>query len=637
MFGEFVDALQSMLFTSLISIGLVGVILVRGWDWAAPIAAVSLLSALLMSTRIASRKLVSSSLFIGLLPATWWALNNRSQFWWRISEGIPFDETILESISKSLIKWGPTTNPLHHGLDGASAAAYHHLLYFIIGLIDRFAHPGPYEALLLLAPIISGFSICLSLVLLVRVLLRELGTLTKFSPTVLVGLIGCLFGLRGEGFGSPSTWFGIASLIASLLIIVGISQNTPNYRQLFLIAFSVLTVAFSKGIFIYASVLISISLAMFDWKTRWKIAVTTLIAGAGIVTWFSWASVVVDQFSIEFWPYRNLQSQFAFNFYTFRVFFNQLISPVILGMTCAAMLRYSKQSLIRQIGFSQMTVLLAAVVSQLFITSTGARSFELLFVPGIVASSVLILILAVSTNNYLLSQFRYVFIAIAAASCIIKYAPPIGNGTINPFTIATTFVVVLVGFVWLSKKFGWVNISLGANYLIPLTSVFLSLVAAMTFLSLDFPSFPQYSRKFVESQSSNWLGSPDFIEIVGFIQEETEVDSLFAYSICNRTMSYSCKTDFRPAALTGRRFLALEPLFSQEAVNNRVWSDIELSKAIGSLPPSEIIHSLTIRRVNYVLLDSSTVKTEWILGAIDAGAVKIFSNTSYYLIRININ
>jgi hypothetical protein len=635
--GEIINASHNVLFASLLAIGIVGATLVRAWDWAVPITAVSILLALLQSTKFARDNPMFSLLYIGLLPATWLALSNRNEFWWRTAEGIPFDETILESVSKGLIHWGPTVNPLHHGLDGASAAAYHHLLYITVGLIDKFAHPGPYEALLLLAPIVSGLSICLTLVLMVRVLLRTIDDSAQLSPSVLLGLVACLLGLRGEGFGSPSTWFGIASLAASLLIVAALSQKNPNYRDLILVAFSTITVAFSKGVFIYATVLIAVSIAVLDLRTRWKIAATALVTAVGVVAWFSWASVVVDQFYIDFWPYRNFQSEFSFDFYTFRVFFYRLISPILVGVSSAVLLRYSKLPRVRQLGFPLFLILVAAVVSQLFITSTGARSFELLYVPGIFAASVLVLVLAVSTNNFPGRRSQYVLIVFVSGLIIVGLMPPIGNGIVNPFTIAAAFVGIFICWLWLENRFVRDKYFFGADLSLGLASLFLTLITVIALVSQDLPDFPRYSREFMESETSNWLGSPAFNEAVDFIQSETASNSLFAFSVCDRDLSKSCEVDFRPAALTSRRFLALDPLFSRDAVDVRTWGDVELSQAIGALPASKVVDDLIARGVNYVLIDHSRVSSEWIQNAKDVGAMEVFSSTSYSVLQLNVS
>ena len=151
----------------------------------------------------------------------------------------------------------------------------------------------------------------------------------------------------------------------------------------------------------------------------------------------------------------------------------------------------------------------------------------------------------------------------------------------------------------------------------------------MTFTSQDFPDFPQYARTPVNVQISNWFGSPEFVEVTDFIQKETGGTSLFALSICDPNSDQSCNFDFRPAALFERRWLASQPLFSEDAFGGLVWSDIELSKAIGVLQPNEVIEDLTTRGVNYVFIDLAKVDTEWVQQAKANGATEVFSNSGY--------
>jgi hypothetical protein len=455
-----------------------------------------------------------------------------------------------------------------------------------------------------------------------------------FSPLLILGLTACLLGIRGEGFGSPSTWFGIAALIANLLLIVGISENAPNRRSLFLVAISVITVAFSKFIFIYAAVLIAFSFALLNWRKLWKIAITALLASVLAFVWFSWASIPADQFVIGFWPYRNWQSQFALDFYTFRVFFKQLISPVILGIACAMMLQRSKHIFLRQISLSMAAILVAAIASQLVITSTGPRSFELFYVPGIFAAAVLYLTLAVSNYNSNRATFWQIFFVLVFAFGVVKYSPPLGSGTISSFTITTAVIGAIFGATWLIDKFGLAGTQFRNKSSILLASVFLILVATMTFASQDFPDFPQYARTPVNVQISNWFGSPEFVEVTDFIQKGTSSTSLFALSICDPNSDQSCNFDFRPGALFERRWLASQPVFSEDAVSGLVWSDIELSKAIGVLQPNEVIEDLTTRGVNYVFIDLAKVDTEWVQKAKTQGASEIFSNSSYSVLLL---
>jgi hypothetical protein len=247
----------------------------------------------------------------------------------------------------------------------------------------------------------------------------------------------------------------------------------------------------------------------------------------------------------------------------------------------------------------------------------------------------LILLLAVSTNHDADHRYWQVFICFGVALLNLNYAPPLGGGTINPFTVAILGIILFGVVVWMSNKIVWRGPSLGMDRSVALSSLFITFTAIVVFVSQSFPNFPKYSRTHIESQPINWTGSLDFNDVVDFIDEKTASTSLFAFSVCDPNLVDSCETDFRPAALAGRRFLSLDPLFFQKAVDDRTWDDVELSRAIGVRPSGEVIDDLGIRGVNYVLIDRSRVNDEWVQKAMVAGAANVYSNKSYSVLLIN--
>jgi uncharacterized membrane protein YdcZ (DUF606 family) len=154
----------------------------------------------------------------------------------------------------------------------------------------------------------------------------------------------------------------------------------------------------------------------------------------------------------------------------------------------------------------------------------------LFYVPGIFAAAVLYLTLAVSNYNSNRATFWQIFFVLVFAFGVVKYSPPLGSGTISSFTITTAVIGAIFGATWLIDKFGLAGTQFRNKSSILLASVFLILVATMTFASQDFPDFPQYARTPVNVQISNWFGSPEFVEVTDFIQKGTSSTSLFAFS-----------------------------------------------------------------------------------------------------------
>jgi len=619
----------------LLFVGLAGTTLISRWAWTLPTTVAAVASALFITLIRRRAATVVFGLAAGVVILTWRLNQARPNSWWRGAEDIPFDETILETISNGLVEWGPTISPMHHSLNGAGAAAYHHLLYLIVGLVNHFSTSGPYEALLIVGPIIAGLSIVSTLLLLTRFLLRITGHTAGIPVIVLLGLIACLLGLFVGALGSPSVWLGIGSVLAAIFLVTLVSSVAPPpWRVLALVGFSVLTVGFSKGVFVYAPMLTAVSLALFNVRTRWKVAAVTSLTAALTIGFFSWASAASNSYYFEFWPYRNMASSFQLNLYTFLVFFNTLMKPILLGFVCLAMLYFAKRSVIRELSFSLLIIMILAIISQLFITSTGPRSFELFYVPGAIAAPLLILLLATAQGASSTNSIK-VATAVAAAFFVVGFAPRVGSESITAASFALALVVSYCAVTWLMNNRMPLRTAARPNFVASAVSLFVILVAIISFVDRDFPNLPRYAKPFPDRLTSDWYGSPLFIETANFIQANTDSKSLFAYSVCKATTNEFCSPDFLFAALTRRQYLSLSPLFSQVDVDERTWSNLELSQSIGLGAAAQVMQQLFTRKVDYVLAERIRVSDDWIESATSSESVEIFRNAGYVILKVS--
>ena len=627
------SGLRDTSFYLLLFVGLAGTTLVSRWAWAVPTATAALASVLFISWFRMQALSVTFGLASSVVVLTWRVNSARPNSWWRGAEDIPFDETILESISNGLVEWGPRIAPMHHSLNGVGAVAYHHLLYLVVGLVNHFSTRGPYEALLIVGPVVTGLSIVCTLLLLTQFLLRSTGHTVGIPVAVLLGLIACLLGLFVGSLGSPSVWLGIGSVSAAIFLVTLVSSITPSWQVLALVGFSVITVAFSKGVFVYAPVLTAGSLALFNMRRRWKVAAVTSLTAAVTIGFFSWASVAANSYYFEFWPNRNLASGFQLNLYTFLVFLNTLIKPILLGFVCLVMLYFAKRSVIRELSFSLLIIMILAIISQLFITSTGPRSFELLYVPGAIAASLLILLLATAQGASSTNSFK-VATAVAAAFFVVGSAPRVGSESITAASLALALVVIYCAVTWLMNKRMPSRTAPRPNLAVSAVSLFVIFLAIISFVDRDFPNLPSYAKPFPDRLISDWYGTPLFIETADFIQANTDSKSLFAYSVCRPIADELCLPDFRPSALTRRQYLSLNPQFSEADVDERTWGNIELSQSIGSGTAAQVVQQLHDRQVNYVLADRKRVGDEWIESATSSGSAEIFRNAEYVILQL---
>ena len=628
------SGLRDTSFYLLLFVGLAGTTLVSRWAWAVPTATAALASVLFISWFRMQALSVTFGLASSVVVLTWRVNSARPNSWWRGAEDIPFDETILESISNGLVEWGPRISPMHHSLNGVGAVAYHHLLYLVVGLVNHFSTRGPYEALLIVGPVVTGLSIVCTLLLLTQFLLRSTGHTVGIPVAVLLGLIACLLGLFVGSLGSPSVWLGIGSVLAAIFLVTLVSSMTPSWRMLVLVGFSVLTVGFSKGVFVYAPVLTAVSLALFNVRSRWKVAAVTSLTAAVTIGFFSWASVAANSFYFEFWPNRNFASGFQLNLYTFLVFFNTLMKPILLGFVCLVMLYFAKRSVIRELSFSLLIIMILAIISQLFITSTGPRSFELFYVPGAIAASLLILLLAAAQGASSTNSFK-VATAVAAAFFVVGSAPRVGSESITAASLALALVVIYCAVTWLMNKRMPSRTAPRPNLAVSAVSLFVVFLAIISFVDRDFPNLPSYAKPFPDRLISDWYGTPLFIETADFIQANTDSKSLFAYSVCRPIADELCLPDFRPSALTRRQYLSLSPEFSAGELDERTWGNIELSQSIGSGTAAQVMQQLRDRRVDYVLADRKRVGDEWIESATSSGSAEIFRNAEYVILKLS--
>jgi hypothetical protein len=327
-------------------------------------------------------------------------------------------------------------------------------------------------------------------------------------------------------------------------------------------------------------------------------------------------------------------SGFQLNLYTFLVFFNTLMKPIALGFACLVMLYFAKRSVIRELSFSLLLIMTVAIISQLFITSTGPRSFELFYVPGAIAAPLLILLLATAHGASSMNSFK-VASAVAAAFFLVRVAPRVESESITAASLTLVFVVGYCTVTWIRNGRMRSRTATEPNFVALAVSLFVILVAIISFVDRDFPNLPQYAKPFPDRLDSDWYGTPLFIETANFIEENTKNEDLFAYSVCQPTAEKTCEPDFRPAALTRRQYLAHNAQFSEADVDERTWQNIELSRSIGTGAANQVMQQLRDRKVDYVLAERVKVSDGWIESATSSGSVEIYRNAEYIVLKLS--
>jgi hypothetical protein len=629
---------QQTLLYFLAFVGLTGLNLGDFWIWAVPIALFALLLAIIFPHNV--RKL--GGLLTGLLALlsfvliAWSVTRQRPETWWLSVEQIPADEALLEAYSNALIEFGPGLNPLWSGLSAASAFSYHNLAYLVVGLINKIAEPAPYVALVNAAPSIISLNLVASLILLVRHISGRTRQLIKLNGFGLIALVACLLVLRISNH--PSTMLGYSSLIASFVIIQQATVSTSHWRNILLVCISVIVVAFSKGPFIVGTVVAAVSISLFGGKRRWGVGTFAMLTCLLTSAFFSLASDAASSVRFEFWSPYHMTSVFGLNLYNLNIFFSLLILPIITGVAASFAIPLMAGSELRKWSVSMVMVMAVSVISQMFLASDATKGHTYFYRSAIVATGIAILLLSLAAaRQYELSGLKLclgIGLSITAYYSSSRVSDALGYSSIKPLALVSGLAVLIaIGGYCASQLRKQSNVR---HLALMSAALLLSSSTIVDYSERDLDGIRSLRVTNADRSWDNWLGDADMVELIGFIKRETRSSDLIAQSNCDLSLFTGdrCEPDFRLAALTGRRFLASDPMFYESYVNIVTWSDVILSSKVGSEPPSETLRDFQSRGVTYLILHKSRVPATWRDQARNSSATVVFENNSFELLRL---
>jgi hypothetical protein len=553
----------------------------------------------------------------------------------RNAEGVPFDETILESILHGLVTWGPLKHPIENSLDGFASLAYHHLVFLDLGLVGFYSGLGPYEALLIAGPIISSCALVSALLLVTNNWLRHYGLHNQMPRLVALSLVAFLLALRVTGINSPSTFFGIAAVLSALAVGVRPNKQISEVRNLTVFAVSLIVVAFAKGPFLYMPLVVFVVFAVGNSRGKKTTVFLMVLFVALVQSLFSWASPVAGSFSLVMW-HRELLGPFAFSLSTLTSLHAVLVVPVVIGIASSAVLLLVDWAEAQRWLISFLSTVALAIGSQVF-TTVPTGGFEYLYVPGVVAAHLTLILLSVSAVSRSLLSPRmfapFAFIVLAIALLVRE----LQSRTFNPLSAGALLVLVIcLGFVTFLKFDARGEVARRYVHKLSVwTAAGLLIISISTHIIED---APKYSQQPTETVVADWLGTPSFIEVADFIKRNTDRNSLFAYSLCGLQPKGSCALDLRPSALTNRRFLTLNMygfLASGSPLSNAEFrNDLRWSQQIGQSAAVSVINYLKGRGVHYILASTERVPDVWITAAVREGGKEVFRNPEFVLLEV---
>lgn len=638
------------------AVAAVGIVLHREWWWNLPIVLAAYVSAITIRKcrKLKSRILALLSSLSIVTISTMWGASLRSESWWVSSSND--DDPFFEAWSHSLIEWGPFVDPLVASGNGPKAAAYHHLVYFLVGLIDYVADAATFLALSRIVPVLLAASACFSFLLLLSVIRQASRAIVFTAETDL--LVASIF-FVGVTVTHPLSDFLASGLLIGTLALAG--RGVPT-RALPFTALSVLTIGasmFSKTAYAYAAVLILCVLTLRQSRSWWRALVPAVI-GLAYVAAFSVASVNASMFSFEFF------SENAVGEHAFGGVIHKLIAIVFvitpISFSLAALLevaRYSRISLrVRDLLFAALSVLIVGLLLRVFLGVATARLSSYFVRPAYLMSTVIVTItvLNLSSEKYRRSGLLVmgavcVAISFLWTSVIPEVIPNLSEGSAYAKIFRLFRDPQILGLVSLAIAIGWPYLLKGRlRSLLKLErrfvqQVFVTLVLPALVISVGLLSvLDRVEERRAETVSGSEdevnakvLGGNSLREVSLQLKRLSRADDLVAYTICDFTQQdQTCNSPNLIAAYSDRRFLHLYGTsdfwgFSSPAEAK----DFQMSAQLLEMSASYAVSQLQKRGVSFVILDLPRTSPQWIAQAKYAGARIVFENEDFLLLAVS--
>lgn len=657
-FTRIKTAVVSSTWMSFGAIGIIGLILHREWWWNFPIVIVGLVFCFVSRNATSSRShfivvLLGAAL---LLLASSWGTALRSEAWWVSSSND--DDAFFETWSHSLVQWGPLTNPSAIATSGPDAMAYHHLAYFLTGLVDIASSGEPFVALSRIVPVLLAVSTLGSTLLFSSTVARLLSNRKLCVTQFAVG--AALF------FALVSVAHPLSDFLASSLIIgvISIAHRVVNSTSLGRFAgLSILlvgSISFSKTAYIYVPVVALAVTALWSRRSITR-AVVALASGAFFVGYFSLSGLYSNSFSLAFLS-GSMVGEHAVGGLAARVLaIIYVLMPCSLGFVALLLVASSESwtSEIRSIWISLLLTMLSGMAFRVFLSTPEARVASYFIRPSLIAvglSVVFYLLSRASSQAKQLQVPRVLFwAAILVGFWLVvlrNIVPDLSSGSVwakslrllrDPQSLA------LATLAWLLLRQVLANRVRGSNtsFVSPQRSQRLSAAALSLVISVVVGVIPLGERiqeRWEETKRGNEdelqnkavLGSQSLFELAMVLRSTPDPDAVVAFSICDRECDPSgFRTPNLLSAYSRKKFLhAMGVTYIWGLSSSEEAKDYDLSRNMLKMDPLEVYNRLEVREVRYLVVDRQRAADDWVSDIKRAGALSVYQNSDFYLLEI---
>lgn len=638
--GRRIELAQNTCWTAAV----LGIGLFMTWAWILPIIISLLVCGFSLRLKVRSllrRVVLSVGALVSTAALAGLAFSLRAQFWWMDRD----DNQWFEAISFSLVHRGPAINVITSVRNGASAAAYHHLAYFLTGLIDLGVRGTTYQTLTRYTPVILVLITVASGVVFLLSAQRTVTNRVNSSTIAAVGYLLLIVPIAPVEF---SNYLGLAAMISSAAIICVFSRTSDKWSSAIVLGLMIPVTAFSKATSLYGPLLLVTALVLFSAHRRFKTALAVLITTLTVMWFLRSASPASGAFSVRLFDTYSIgelsQGHIFWQFVSLFVVLAPLIPGFVLG---AWLLSQEKLSEIRSLVYGLFAVMAAGYASR-FLIGGRIEVIRYLWEPATFASALLV---ALAVMKLLRQPFvvrrpptgvivsSAVFVVVVAISQIL---PDLNSGSAvakslriwsRPSFILFVAVVVMALISLFLRKGNGLRVGSNRWNVVLVTSLIPFVVAV--------EALPGFAERYREARNGvtvadrePWLGSKDVIEVSHFLRDSTPSESLVAVTLCEY-LTQDCITDYSLAAYSRRRFLSLGgSMVLYWPLNDLTVADSKNSVLSDSNSIKEVISYWHSRGVSYGVIDKTYLST----GDVDAVRLLqeeiLFENNRYQVLQL---
>jgi len=648
------NAVRPNLDESYLMIFLVSLPLLRSWPWMIPAALAALLATAIL--RI-NRSRCRLQILVPVAVTALWAIaalyskSLQSRTWWMLAD----DNQLFEAFAHGLIEYGPTSSPVSAASEGFSAAAYHHLVYFLAGVLEWSSSSAVYVALTRTTVVVVSASL-IATVLLVALSLLRLASVNQSLDTTSILVVSIFLLSPPLGPNPHSNFLGCLALIVAVAVTLDFGSISRRWAAAAICIAIVLLTAFSKASYLYAAPLILLS-TMFRRTTCW---LTTLIsvsaASISVLLFFSFFSPHSSDVSVDLFNGFSL-GELAFGGIPNRILALVVVfSPLSLAFWGGLLLMRRDSPLNPRALAAVLMLVMTMGYASRFVLGGRIETIRYYWEPALLASSLLLLMILLSFGRQLsrVAVSRGFLLGVVSGLIwvllIPEIVPDMNSGSVLAkflrFVRSPAFIMMLASLVALllvlreirrerrqtrTASFRQVTQLPRLSQVILIASIG-ALLAGAT---------PQISEQLLEVRNGlqdderiPWLGGQDLLDLAEQIKARTQPDDLLAVALCDG-VSFNCDNVYSIAAHSDRRFLSLGGTHvGAYRMDETMKEDLRLSLDLGTSEPEDAAGALRARGVGYVVLNSARVSFAWQSALGGPDFLELYRNSSFRLLQL---